>query len=70
MLSRTDHLRPNCLHQGQLLRVLERGNVEEGRRWIENDRTNVNHVYIKKKVRIQSSSELTITDEHEAYRLQ
>jgi len=54
MLSHTYHLRRNGLHQEQLLRILERGNVEEGRRLIENARTNVNHVYIKKKVRIQS----------------
>ena len=49
-----------------MLRILERGNVKAGRRWIQNDDMDVNHVYIKKEVRMKSASELTITDVHDA----
>jgi hypothetical protein len=66
MRLRRNHLRPNPCDQDRMLRILERGNVKAGRRWIQNDDMDVNHVYIKKEVRMQSASELTITDVHDA----
>jgi hypothetical protein len=66
MRLRRNHLRPNPCDQDHVLRILERGNVKAGRRWIQNDDMDVNHVYIKKEVRMQSASELTITDVHDA----
>jgi hypothetical protein len=66
MRLRSNHLRPNPCDQDRMLRILERGNVKAGRRWIQNDDMDVNHVYIKKEVRMQSASELTITDVHDA----
>jgi hypothetical protein len=66
MRLRRNYLRPNPCDQDRMLRILERGNVKAGRRWIQNDDMDVNHVYIKKEVRMKSASELTITDVHDA----